>query len=558
MPRVQDALSGDSKELCDISHLNLGLKGEAVSASTFSEFSGSCKLEPDTQELGSTFFHNKEVEDASLNDAETVMEISNSTLLNGRQNLPVVVSPAIFNSLSELDSQELNSNNEETAESRVSSADGVTPPKLLGPKLIVRIRKLTEKTIEELRAGIWRCDSCGKTEKSFLMLDLHIDTGCEELSPIECDVCPAVIRDHTNFVCHFMEHQMGEKRRCPICLREGIDDMTKHLLLQGHFSPNTQLNRQENASLGIVQNPFKIGCSISFELTSKAKGLNNQKTYSTSCLHSKKLKKVEKHQRLLADKKPLECDLCKKCFWVLRDLKRHQRVHTGERLFKCNICEKAFSQFGNLNRHQRVHTGEKPFKCDVCKKSFSELSSLNTHRRVHTGEKPFKCYICTKSFSDISNLSRHKILHTGQKPFSCDVCNKCFSMNSSLKTHQRVHTGEKPFKCTVCKKSFSLSGDLKKHQVVHTGLKPFKCDACDNWFSRICSLNRHKRLHTGDKPFKCNICRKTFAQAGYLNNHQKIHLSVKPFKCGVCERAFSFQSNLHRHLKTHSRKKSAT
>ncbi|KAK2721052.1 hypothetical protein QYM36_003364 [Artemia franciscana] len=117
---VQDALSGDSKELCDISHLNLGLKGEAVSASTFSEFSGSCKLEPDTQELGSTFFHNKEVEDASLNDAETVMEISNSTLLNGRQNLPVVVSPAIFNSLSELDSQELNSNNEERRDQKVN------------------------------------------------------------------------------------------------------------------------------------------------------------------------------------------------------------------------------------------------------------------------------------------------------------------------------------------------------------------------------------------------------------------------------------------------------
>ena len=47
----------------------------------------------------------------------------------------------------------------------LSHSDGTVQPNLLGPKLIVVIKRLTEKAIEVLTAGIWRCDSCGKTDK---------------------------------------------------------------------------------------------------------------------------------------------------------------------------------------------------------------------------------------------------------------------------------------------------------------------------------------------------------------------------------------------------------
>ncbi|KAK2721380.1 hypothetical protein QYM36_003607, partial [Artemia franciscana] len=86
------------------------------------------------------------------------------------------------------------------------------------------VKKLTHRAIEELTAGIWRCATCGKAEKLFFMLDLHIDTGCEQLSSIECDICPAVFRDYRNFVFHFVEHQMGVTRKCPICLCEFIEN----------------------------------------------------------------------------------------------------------------------------------------------------------------------------------------------------------------------------------------------------------------------------------------------------------------------------------------------
>ena len=99
------------------------------------------------------------------------------------------------------------------------------------------------RSIDELTAGIWRCGSCGKVEKSFFILNLHINTGCE-LSPIECDTCPAIFREYRNFVVHIMKHQMGQTRRCPICLCECIGDVSQHLLdshhgnFHGNFSPS--------------------------------------------------------------------------------------------------------------------------------------------------------------------------------------------------------------------------------------------------------------------------------------------------------------------------------
>ena len=182
--------------------------------------------------------------------------------------------------------------------SALSTSDGIIQPELLGPKLIIVVKRLREKTIEELTAGIWLCDSCGKTEKSFLMLNLHFDTGCEKLSPIECDVCPAVARDYREFVPHFMEHQMGETRRCPICLCECIDDIKQHLLIKGHFSPNpSELDLQENALLVVSQNPSTNGCSNSHESESEAKSIENREIISNSHLYFKNRGKLERCSR---------------------------------------------------------------------------------------------------------------------------------------------------------------------------------------------------------------------------------------------------------------------
>ena len=43
-----------------------------------------------------------------------------------------------------------------------------------------------------------------KSKNLFLMIGLHFDTSCEKLSPIECDVCPAIVRNYKDFVPNFL------------------------------------------------------------------------------------------------------------------------------------------------------------------------------------------------------------------------------------------------------------------------------------------------------------------------------------------------------------------
>ncbi|XP_065572833.1 zinc finger protein ZFP2-like [Artemia franciscana] len=547
--KIEDeyASRNECEELFDISNHLLSPKLEDAPLTPLPGIVEPCKLEADTQELGATCSDNKDVGD-TLTTLET--ETPDSDCSPDHQ-LPAGILSS--NSAFPSDPQERSSNDEEITSSTMATFNGVIQSELLGPKLVVVVKRLTEKAIEELTAGIWRCDSCGKTEKSFLMLDLHFDTGCEKLSPIECDSCPAVVHEYRDFVVHFLEHQMGEKRRCPICLCECIGDMKQHLIGKGHYSTNqSELKLQENPSLEVSQNPFPRACSNSIESYSEAKGLEKRKTYLNSHFYGKKHRKLP---RTHAGKNSYKCDICNKCFTSAGNLIQHQRMHTGEKPFKCGICNKYFSASSSLKTHKRVHTGERPFQCDTCKKCFSVSSVLIQHQRVHTGEKQFKCDVCNKCFSQSASLISHQRVHTGEKPYKCDICNKYFSQSSSLNGHQRVHTGEKPFQCDACNKFFSSSGTLIRHQQVHTGEKPFKCDTCTKSFSQSSYLIIHQILHTGEKPFKCGVCNKSFSSSGNLVQHQILHTGKKPFKCNACNKCFYSSGNLTKHQRTHTGEK---
>ncbi|KAK2708999.1 hypothetical protein QYM36_014584 [Artemia franciscana] len=398
----------------------------------------------------------EETQETSPSDTEALTENCNSARSSQHQNLSVCILPGFCSLPSQSDSQE--QDREGLVRSTVHFPDGVTLPQLSGSKPIVMVRKLTKKAIEELTAGIWRCGSCGKAEKSFLMLDLHIDTGCEELSPIECDVCPAVVHDYRDFVVHILTHRMGMTRSCPICLREFTGDMKQHLLAEGHFSHNvSELDSQGNMSLAASQNPSISASLNSCESETKEKDLNNQIICLPQTNHT--------------GKKPHKCGVCQKsfsrsCFY------RHQKTHLGNKAHKCDICQKSFIRLDYLNQHKRVHTGERPYKCGICQKSFAHLITLNRHQRVHTGERPYKCNMCQKTFSLSGHLGRHQRVHTGERPYKCDICQKSFSDSSTLNQHKRIHTGERPYKCNVCQRSFSKSSSLKSHQTVHTGERP--------------------------------------------------------------------------------------
>ncbi|XP_028395720.1 zinc finger protein 345-like [Dendronephthya gigantea] len=216
----------------------------------------------------------------------------------------------------------------------------------------------------------------------------------------------------------------------------------------------------------------------------------------------------QKDMHMYPDQKPIEFKIMSDTREAMSGLKAARRErnceHTEKKPYECDVCRKRFSHGNNLVRHQRTHTGEKPYECDVCKNRFFRGSSLVRHQRTHTGEKPYECDVCNQRFSFGSDLVRHQRTHTGEKPYECDVCKKKFSQIGNLVTHQRTHTGEKPYECDVCKKRFSCGSDLVRHQRTHTGEKPNECDVCKKRFSQVGSLVRHQRTHTGEKTYECD------------------------------------------------------
>ncbi|KAK2705893.1 hypothetical protein QYM36_016041 [Artemia franciscana] len=271
------------------------------------------------------------------------------------------------------------------------------------PKAILQVEKISKQFIKDTRNAIWRCRFCDQVENSSLILDLHQSTECEQLSQIQCKLCFSIFSNYSTFVVHYIEHKLGEKRQCPICLHEGISDIRQHLLSYGHLSQSST--------------------------------------------------------------KKYRCYICGKNFSTNKAMISHRKTHLKPH--KCEVCEKRFSSKNSLTCHKRIHSGERPYKCKICNKTFNKINILTSHLKVHSDEKSYECGICGKTFTYKRTLSKHKRIHTGERPFKCDFCEKSFALPWILKIHLRLHTGEKPFKCDLCNKAYICSSSLYFHKKSH-------------------------------------------------------------------------------------------
>ncbi|KAK2719142.1 zinc finger protein 271-like isoform X1 [Artemia franciscana] len=449
-----------------------------------------------------------------------------------------------------------------------NNLNNIQPRVLVKAIPMIMLPELTSRHIDEVTNGIWRCDLCGKIENCFLMLDLHQNTGCEKLSPIECDICPAVIKDYSDFVTHFVEHQLGKTRKCPICLHEKIGDIKQHL--EGHFSYNSP-RFESFLNLPLASRRFYLNPSGRHDSSTKDHNLSTKDTkkqYSISpFVHNssedpqkpKTFNKslpnqssVKRQSTLSSSVNPYQCEICKKIFSSVNSLNVHSRLHSGEKPYVCKICNKKFAQKSNLIFHLRSHSGEKPYGCKVCNKKFSSRYYLAYHMRLHSGELPYQCKTCYKRFALRSCLTSHMRMHTGERSYKCKVCTKSFSQNSHLIVHMRFHFGEKPFVCKFCSKKFSQKYNLNDHMRVHTGEKPYKCQACNKRFAQKSNFIRHLRSHSGEKPYGCKICDKKFAYRSYLSHHMRLHSGEMPYQCKICNKKYASRSYLSIHMRLHS------
>ncbi|XP_067615036.1 uncharacterized protein [Eurosta solidaginis] len=109
--------------------------------------------------------------------------------------------------------------------------------------------------------------------------------------------------------------------------------------------------------------------------------------------------------------RPYECTLCHVRFPRPSQLTLHKlTVHFLRKPHSCGVCGKQFGTESALKTHSTFHQAPS-VECDVCKRKFYLNKDLRKHKRLHTGERFYKCDFCDAAFMHYSRLLGHMKTH---------------------------------------------------------------------------------------------------------------------------------------------------
>ena len=146
--------------------------------------------------------------------------------------------------------------------------------------------------------------------------------------------------------------------------------------------------------------------------------------FTTKAERGLKVHMKRKHDTLLENEFPKDCDFCDQKYFDLEQMKKHLKLHTYKNLkFKCEDCEFLTEDELSLEVHSgKVHSGN--FECALCGFSGKDIEDLETH--LHTCET-FTCTNCEETFKYVSDVKSHltnkhpkHIKHTTIKQFLMD------------------------------------------------------------------------------------------------------------------------------------------
>ncbi|KAK2720164.1 hypothetical protein QYM36_004159, partial [Artemia franciscana] len=177
---VEDALPSHNEEVFGVPNLLLFPKREDIALGNFTEFSGPCKLQPDTQESGSTSTDSQGVADTSLGNTNALMEPSNSNVGLHRKKFgkeyECNVCDQRFPFPSLLESHQIAHTGEKSLTCNVCQKSFSRPGNLNRHRILHTDKKPFK---------------CGLCEKSFAQssyLNLHQRVHTRE-KPFKCDLC---------------------------------------------------------------------------------------------------------------------------------------------------------------------------------------------------------------------------------------------------------------------------------------------------------------------------------------------------------------------------------
>ena len=195
----------------------------------------------------------------------------------------------------------------------------------------------------------------------------HINTHHDGEVQFKCGFCPEYFV-HKRLRLHHLKHCKGGKAKefekegakrgsggkgiCPHCAKEcSLKDLQQHInRMHGtHNIPCTEpgCNR-------IIKHPDAVREHMKNSHAS---------VFCSECgimLPRRKYRRHREQVHMTDDKRPFQCDICKKGFVLRQLLDDHRNTHTGKKPHKCPECGQGFASEGTMYGHLRnVHKGIK-------------------------------------------------------------------------------------------------------------------------------------------------------------------------------------------------------
>ena len=247
-------------------------------------------------------------------------------------------------------------------------------------------------TVIEDNPGRVSCNLCNSAiSKSninrHIMQKHKIYKDGEAPKQVLCSYCGKVFRDNWHRIEHEeLIHQKLKRHVCTFC----GERFSYQKFLDEHLQQHCD---EDNAHL------FPFVCSICGRKFMQKSSLDSHKCEASYQCSECGLYFSQKNYLKLHEK---TCYLFSHCRDAIRTL-------------TCTKCNIKFSTYQRMKQHCLQSTTctlleRKPFQCEVCKKFFTTEKRYTIHLRVHTGEKPYKCDLCLQKFKFQFRLTNHKCL----------------------------------------------------------------------------------------------------------------------------------------------------
>lgn len=203
----------------------------------------------------------------------------------------------------------------------------------------------------------FKCKFCQKAFSAQCHLTKHMHIHKKEQYYI-CDICKKDFSFKSNLTDHLRRHMDEKKFTCNICNRAFV----RKYDLELHKITHTG------------KKPFQCDdCKkgFSFRASMKVHILRNMQNGG----HKGRVRKNPVNH---------VCDICFKSFPLMSALETHKLIHSDKKPYECEICKRCFVDKYKLRYHQIRRSEENPyFECDICKLKFCHKRTFLMHEATH-------------------------------------------------------------------------------------------------------------------------------------------------------------------------------